>query len=882
MCHQHLYVALAMKIWPSIVLLCFYIFSAGYLQAQHKSYEPRISPSLQSSPLLDLKKTLYIVTVQNRTIPKELQRIDPNLVSLGCYDSLCFYSLYSTLAELKEKVLPVSAVLFIESGRRIPREEILISSLDISTNRINVVHDRYPVLNGAGINTSLKENKPDTNDIDIRGRYLSSPLASTLVTDHATVMATMMAGGGNTWHLGKGAAWGAKISSSNFTNLLPDDATYFQQFNISVQNHSYGVAIENYYGGDAAAYDVALSTNQSLLHIFSSGNSGSLTPTTGKYAGLSRWSNLTGSFKMAKNIVTVGATDSFGIVPALSSRGPAHDGRIKPELVAYGEDGSSGAAALVSGTVALLHHRYRQLAGTAPPNALIKAILLNSADDTGVPGPDFTSGFGSLNALNAVKNIETGRFRNGTVNNGGNEVFNLVIPPGLRKLKVTLVWNDPAATPNAERALVNNLDLELIHSNTNESWQPWVLSSFPHADSLGKAALRNRDTLNNIEQVTIDNPAAGNYNMVVKGFQVSTASQPFFLAYQLDSTDLFDWHYPTGTDFIFPSAPNLIRWDNSFATGSATLDYSINNGNTWQLISNTIDLGREYYKWEVPAHAGKALLRMTIGSRVFVSDTFTIAARTNLKVGFNCPDSFLLFWDRQVAATNYRVYELGSQYLEPIITTPDSFVVIGKTQHPSLFYAVAPVFQNKEAVKSYTINYTIQGVECYIRSFFATLVNNTAVLNLALGSLFNINKIVLEKLVGSSFIPIQQLTGFSSLNIRFTDPDLTKGLNTYRIKLELANGAFQYSLAETVYFFADDKYIVYPNPAMQQQPVRIAASELNDALLQVYNATGIKIFEKILDDRVNTIPANLLGKGVFFIRITQNNKREFSGKLVVL
>ena len=57
---------------------------------------------------------------------------------------------------------------------------------------------------------------------------------------------------------------------------------------------------------------------------------------------------------MAKNILTVGATDSFSIVAALSSKGPAHDGRVKPELVAFGEDGSSGAAALVSGTSLLL------------------------------------------------------------------------------------------------------------------------------------------------------------------------------------------------------------------------------------------------------------------------------------------------------------------------------------------------------------------------------------------------------------------------------------------------------------------------------------------------------------------------------------------------
>ncbi len=871
-----------MKLLPGILLFIFFVTVTGSLHAQDIPAKYKISPSLAKLTGIASQKNKYVITIKSNTLPKQLR--DPGLktVKLGCYDGICFYEVFTSLAWIEENILESEEVIFVEDGRRIPKEEILISSLDISTNRINVVHNRYPLLDGAGINTSLKENKPDTNDIDLRGRYLSGPLASSTVTDHATIMATMMAGGGNTWHLGKGAAWAAKISSSNFINLLPDDASYFQQYNLSVQNHSYGVGIENYYGADAAAYDASVISNSSLLHVFSSGNSGSLTPTTGTYSGLTGWANQTGSFKMAKNIITVGATDSFGNVVALSSKGPAHDGRIKPELAAYGEDGSSGAAALVSGMSAVLQQQYKTLNGTLPANALIKAVLINSADDAGTAGPDYTSGFGNLNALNAVKTIETQRYRNGTLNNGGNQVYTLAIPAGIRKMKLTLVWNDPAALPNATKALVNDLDLELVNTTTTETWKPWVLNSFPNADSLRKAATRSRDSINNVEQVTIDNPAAGNYNIVVKGSQVTTGSQSFFLAYQLDSTDLFDWQYPTGTDFIFPSAPNLVRWDNSLAMGTATLEYSFNSGNTWQLISNAIDLQKEYYLWNVPSYSGKALLRMTTASRTFLTDTFSIAPRTNLQVGFNCPDSFLLFWNRNTAANSYTLYKMGSQYLEPVRTTTDSFIVLNKTLQPALFYAVAPVFQDKEAVKSYTINYTIQGVECYIRSFFATLNNRTAVLELALGSLFNINKIVLEKLAGNNFVAIQQVTNISSLAIQFTDPNLTKGINTYRIKLELANGSVQYSLPETVYFFDNDQYIVFPNPVTQQQPVRIAVSDVNYALMQVYNAMGAKVFEKVLDDRVNTIPANFLDKGVYFIRIIQNNKREFSGRVVVL
>ncbi len=70
---------------------------------------------------------------------------------------------------------------------------------------------------------------------------------------------------------------------------------------------------------------------------------------------------------MSKNTLSVGAVDSQGKVSPLSSRGPAYDGRIKPELVAYGEGGTSEAAALVSGVSLLLQQAYREQQNHLPP-----------------------------------------------------------------------------------------------------------------------------------------------------------------------------------------------------------------------------------------------------------------------------------------------------------------------------------------------------------------------------------------------------------------------------------------------------------------------------------------------------------------------------------
>ncbi|HMJ47282.1 MAG TPA: S8 family serine peptidase, partial [Ferruginibacter sp.] len=809
---------------PALLFILLNIFSTHTANGQGDGKRDKVSPSLLEKINTDHVSGTYLfrLMIKGEALPAQLQLKKYNAYKIAGYDSVSFYMISATIKELNELVLPLSNVLYADDGNRTPKEEVQVNNLDLGTNKINAVHRKFPQWNGEGLTVSVKENRPDTTDIDFEGRYLSTSLTSSIFSSHATNMATMIAGGGNSWYLGKGAAWGATISSSDFANLLPDPTPLLQQYNISVQNHSYGVGIENFYGADAAAYDASLISNPSLVYVFSSGNSGISASVTGPYAGINGFANLTGSFKMAKNILTAGATDSFSNVALQSSKGPAYDGRVKPELVAFGIDGSSGAAALVSGVSLILQHEYKQMNGSLPANALIKAVLINSADDKGNIEVDYSNGFGSLNALNAIRAIQSGRFLNGTVSNGGVQNFPLAIPPGIKKLKITLVWNDPPAAANAPKALINDLDLELVNTLTNETWKPWVLNKVAHIDSLKQLAARKKDSLNNVEQVTIDNPIAGNYQVNVKGYSIISPTQNYFIAYQFDSTDTFEWYFPTFPDPVFPSAINTLRWKSSYITPSGKLDYSIDNGTTWQLINPAVDLSAGYYNWNTPGVTSTSLLKMTIGNVQISSDPFVISSRTQTGVGFNCPDSFLFFWNKLPAMNNYRVYKLGSRYMEPLLFTTDSFVVLKKNINPSLHYAVAPVINGREGVRSYTINYTIQGVDCYIRSFLASLIGNTVELNLSLGSLYNINKIVLEKLDGVSFKPIQEKINNTSLSIIFIDNNLTKGLNIYRIKLELAGGGIVYTLEERVFYFEGSLYIIYPNPAPQNSVINIA------------------------------------------------------------
>jgi hypothetical protein len=183
-----------------------------------------------------------------------------------------------------------------------------------------------------------------------------------------------------------------------------------------------------------AAYDASMIINPTLLHVFSAGNSGTSADTTAgsPYENITGFANITGSFKMAKNILTVGSVDSFFAVPPLSSKGPAYDGRIKPEVVAYGNDGSSGAAAITSGTVLAVQSAYAQTHASAlPKNALTKAIIINSADDINKPGPDYYSGYGNVNTYQAVKDILSGNFFSGSISDAETKI----LPSAFRQIQ---------------------------------------------------------------------------------------------------------------------------------------------------------------------------------------------------------------------------------------------------------------------------------------------------------------------------------------------------------------------------------------------------------------------------------------------------------------
>jgi hypothetical protein len=245
----------------------------------------------------------------------------------------------------------------------------------------------------------------------------------------------------------------------------------------------------------------------------------------------------------AKNIVTVGAINDmvdenndrldFSTKPdpitGFSGWGPCDDGRIKPDLVAMGgyvyspvatSDtdcdayyGTSQAAPVVSGSSLLLQEFYERQVGYYMHASTVKSLLLHTAYDLGRKGPDYSYGWGYLDAEHAIHTIEESTvagssttIQEGTLSDGETKQLKLVAD-GNQPLVATLVWTDPAHAvigghDDSTPALVNDLDLRI--SSANQVFQPWILDR-NNPDAL---AVTGDNCVDNVEQVVVATPSS--------------------------------------------------------------------------------------------------------------------------------------------------------------------------------------------------------------------------------------------------------------------------------------------------------------------------------------------------------------------------------------
>ncbi|MBC6606458.1 S8 family serine peptidase [Hymenobacter sp. BT188] len=794
------------------------------------------------------------------------------------------YTLTGVNARHLAKLLLCPWVTFVDVRSRLAHEERPLNNSDLITNTIAPLHARFPGLAGQGMTVSVKERPFDPADIDFRGRVVAAEAPAQAVSAHATAMATLIAGGGNSAPSGKGAAWQARLSSADFRELMPDDGARLTQSGVSVQNHSYGVTIENYYGLETRAYDAHATQYPQLVHVFSSGNDGDKTSPSGPYAGLAGVANLTGQFKMSKNTLSVGATDSRGNVVPLSSRGPAYDGRVKPELVAYGADGSSDAAALVSGVSLLVQQAYKeQLGGILPPAALVKAVLLNSANDTGRPAIDFESGYGQADAMGAVQTIRERRFFTSSATQNSAQVFTITVPAGSPELKITLAWHDVAAAPDVSQALVNDLDLELFRPATKQRWKPWVLSNYPHLDSLALPARRRPDHLNNVEQITIAAPAAGVYELHVRGFSVPQGPQTFSVAYEFGET-VFAWLNPLVGSTFAPSAAQELRWHWAGAVTTARLEYQPVGSTAWQVINPALELKTGFTTWTTPNTATTAQLRMVTPTDLYLSEIFTIHAPLSLRVGYACPEEALLHWPAVAGATEYQLYGLSTTGLQPLQRTPDTVAVLSVTELPFRYFAVAPVLGGKMGERSPSIEYSQQGTGCYVRSFIPRqAVTDTVLLDLEIGTAYGLASIDLERqTLDGSYETIQTIGPVKDLQFAFPDPAPNSGLNNYRVRLSTTGGQIFYSEIEAVQYARTGELLAYPNPVQAGEPLQLITGTTGSVHIQLYDLLGRLVREATATGTINSLDTSGVQSGTYLVRVTPESGPRITQRIVVL
>jgi subtilisin family serine protease len=405
---------------------------------------------------------------------------------------------------------------------------VVDTGIDASHPALNV--DYAGVFHSTGrYNSNYNDNPTNTDDFQGHGTHVAGIVASTDSTYrgvgygidkliNAKAGWRTKAGGGSMY-------WSDAMQAFDWSIFgNPDDA--------DVISLSFGGGTTNGNSGfehflDAIVYDLDIQV------VVANGNGGPGSSTVGEPAG-------------AFNILAVGNVDDWNtisrdndVLTPSSSRGPTLDGRIKPDISAPGmnimsannnwetgadfvsKSGTSMAAPHITGSVLLIldYKNFRW-----QPEA-IKALLLNTAEDKGTPGPDNDYGFGYVNLSNTYihrDDVTTGsiddlpngsveKFYKGIANNGDRETlvwnrhvtYNGPIDPtsylSISDLDLLMYNEANGATISASSSRLNNV--EQVKSNGNFGSAILKInpySTFPSGITLEDYALATDETFVNV------------------------------------------------------------------------------------------------------------------------------------------------------------------------------------------------------------------------------------------------------------------------------------------------------------------------------------------------------------------------------------------------
>ncbi len=626
----------------------------------------------------------------------------------------------------KDKIQEIASLPYISYVELIPAPGEAEDDKGRSLHRANLLDASYVggrSYNGEGVSVLVRDDGIVDEHIDFQGR-----LRQEFVTDlddgtHGEGVAGILGGAGNFNPRNRGMATASIIHVLDYqANHLDETMSLHFNEDVIVTNSSYSNGCGAGYTTIARTVDQQIFDNPTLLHVFSAGNSNGQDC---DYGAGDQWGNITGGHKQGKNVIATANLEADGDLTNSSSRGPATDGRIKPDISANGTahistslnngyqsfGGTSGAAPGIAGVITQMHQAYREMnGGTTAESALLKAMVLNTANDLGNVGPDYKFGWGHINGYRAIRIMEQEQYFKASVAQDSIQTHELVIPENVRQARVMVYWSDNEGSTFASKALVNNIDARVV-SDTGGINLPWVLNPFPHPDSLDLPATKGIDDLNNVEQIAINDPESGTYTIEIEGTEIPFGTHEYYVVYEFIYDDV-KLIYPVGGEGFFPGQEERIHWDAFGDTSEFTIAYSIDEGVNWDTIT-TVDGEERMYDWDVPIEfTGQARVRITRDTFSSMSEAnFTIARHpVGLQVKNVCEDHIELRWGGVTGATEYKLFQLGEKFMDEIGTTVDKtyrVYIDPATISDTRYFAVATLGENGlESRRSNAFTYT--------------------------------------------------------------------------------------------------------------------------------------------------------------------------------
>lgn len=581
-------------------------------------------------------------------------------------------------------------------------------------------------LNGDSVTIGVGDNTSGIFHIDNLDRIINYNPAQ--VTNHGIHINGITGGAAIVNPLARSMTPKVKLLNFFFSTVLSSTGQMLAQHNMTITNNSYTVvAGDCEYFGTYDVYSRFLDTlalqYPTVQHVFAAGNDGNMTcsPFPKGYGTMG------GGYQPSKNTLVVGSTTNNLVQASDQSRGPVRDGRIRPDVVAVGASafstfryntyawagGTSMASPQVASGLGVLTQHYKRLKNIQPRADLLKAITIGTAMDLGAPGPDFSFGFGMMDVGRALKVIDENRFVSDEVANGQSKQITINIPAGMAQAKVTLYWNDLPASPSAAIQLVNDLDLSVT---TPASVNRLPLVPDHTLSSLLAEATEREDHLNNVEQVTINNPAAGTYTINVKGTTIPFGPQRFVVVYDMLPAEP-QLTYPLGGEQLSNVDSFRVFWNSANDGSTVKVEMSTNNGGSWSVIDAAVPTAKHYCgTLPLGVNSGDCRVRISKnGSSVLsTSQRFAVSDTPNIRLASSqCPGYVNINWKLVPNASAYEVLKKVGPEMVVVDTVADTAYSFSNMSFTDVSYvAVQPLLNGMCGYRSLAVSRKASDGDC--------------------------------------------------------------------------------------------------------------------------------------------------------------------------